>query len=67
MGGAMQPQGHAQIVMNLVDFGMNLQEAGDAPRIQHEGSTEPTGQATAMTDGGEVNLKPASRTRRCAR
>ena len=40
----MQPQGHAQIVMNLVDFGMNLQEAGDAPRIQHEGSTEPTGQ-----------------------
>jgi gamma-glutamyltranspeptidase/glutathione hydrolase len=43
MGGAMQPQGHAQIVMNLVDFGMNLQEAGDAPRIQHEGSTEPTG------------------------
>ncbi|HFF2844278.1 TPA: gamma-glutamyltransferase family protein [Stenotrophomonas maltophilia] len=57
MGGAMQPQGHAQIVMNLVDFGMNLQEAGDAPRIQHEGSTEPTGQATAMTDGGEVNLE----------
>ena len=55
--GAMQPQGHAQIVMNLVDFGMNLQEAGDAPRIQHEGSTEPTGQATAMTDGGEVNLE----------
>ena len=57
MGGAMQPQGHAQIVMNLVDFGMNLQEAGDAPRIQHEGSTEPTGQATAMRDGGEVNLE----------
>ncbi|KAG1084062.1 hypothetical protein G6F40_014589 [Rhizopus arrhizus] len=57
MGGAMQPQGHAQIVMNLVDFGMNLQEAGDAPRIQHEGSPEPTGQATAMTDGGEVHLE----------
>lgn len=57
MGGAMQPQGHAQIVMNLVDFGMNLQEAGDAPRIQHEGSTEPTGQAKAMTDGGEINLE----------
>lgn len=57
MGGAMQPQGHAQIVMNLVDFGMNLQEAGDAPRIQHEGSTEPTGAATAMTDGGEINLE----------
>ncbi|GAB3387334.1 gamma-glutamyltransferase [Lysobacter fragariae] len=57
MGGAMQPQGHAQIVMNLVDFGMNLQEAGDAPRIQHDGSTEPAGQNTAMSDGGELDLE----------
>jgi gamma-glutamyltranspeptidase/glutathione hydrolase len=57
MGGAMQPQGHAQIVINLVDFGMNLQEAGDAPRIQHEGSTEPAGQVLPMTDGGVVNLE----------
>jgi gamma-glutamyltranspeptidase/glutathione hydrolase len=57
MGGAMQPQGHAQIIMNLVDFDMNLQEAGDAPRIQHDGSTEPTGQATAMIDGGELDLE----------
>ncbi|TNJ33389.1 gamma-glutamyltransferase [Arenimonas terrae] len=57
MGGAMQPQGHAQIVMNLVDFGMNLQEAGDAPRIQHDGSTEPAGQMVAMSDGGVVNLE----------
>ncbi len=57
MGGAMQPQAHVQIIMNLVDFGMNLQEAGDAPRIQHEGSTEPTGQSAAMLDGGEVNLE----------
>ncbi|MCM2336971.1 MAG: gamma-glutamyltransferase family protein, partial [Pseudomonas sp.] len=57
MGGAMQPQGHAQIIMNLVDFGMNLQEAGDAPRIQHDGSTDPAGQATAMADGGELDLE----------
>ena len=55
MGGGMQPQGHAQIVMNLVDFGMGLQEAGDAPRIHHSGSSEPTGES--MTDGGIVNLE----------
>ena len=57
MGGGMQPQGHAQIIMNLIDFGMGLQEAGDAPRIQHEGDTEPEGQNTPMRDGGEVELE----------
>lgn len=55
MGGAMQPQGHAQIVMNLVDFGMGLQEAGDAPRIHHDGSSEPTG--SKMIDGGTLQLE----------
>lgn len=55
MGGATQPQGHAQIVMNIVDFGMNIQEAGDAPRILHSGSSEPTGEV--MNDGGVVSLE----------
>lgn len=55
MGGAMQPQGHAQVIINIVDFGMNLQEAGDAARINHAGSSEPTG--TSMTDGGVVHLE----------
>lgn len=55
MGGGTQPQMHAQIVMNLVDFRMNLQEAGDAPRILHTGSSQPTGEV--MTDGGFVSLE----------
>lgn len=55
MGGATQPQGHVQIVVNLVDFDMNLQEAGDAARIVHTGSSQPTGEV--MTDSGLVHLE----------
>ncbi len=55
MGGATQPQGHVQIILNMIDFGMNTQEAGDAPRMVHSGSSEPTGEI--MTDGGTVGLE----------
>jgi gamma-glutamyltranspeptidase/glutathione hydrolase len=57
MGGDMQPQGHAQIIVNMVDFGMNLQEAGDAARVNHKGSSEPTG--SVMSDGGTLHLESA--------
>ncbi|MBX2818629.1 MAG: gamma-glutamyltransferase [Rhodothermaceae bacterium] len=55
MGGPMQPQGHAQIITNMVDFGMNVQEAGDAARYQHLGSSQPTG--TRMTNGGILTVE----------
>ena len=55
MGGATQPQAHAQIVVNMVDFGLNLQEAGDAPRIVHSGSSQPTDEI--MVDGGTLSLE----------
>jgi gamma-glutamyltranspeptidase/glutathione hydrolase len=55
MGGGAQPQMHAQIVINMIDFGMNLQEAGDAPRILHTGSSQPTGEL--MEDGGYISLE----------
>jgi gamma-glutamyltranspeptidase/glutathione hydrolase len=55
MGGSAQPQMHAQIVIHMIDFGMNVQEAGDAPRILHSGSSQPTG--SVMKDGGTVYLE----------
>ena len=56
MGGDFQPLGHVQILLNIIDFGMNVQEAGDAPRIDHLGSTSPLGEAQE-TDGGKVILE----------
>jgi gamma-glutamyltranspeptidase/glutathione hydrolase len=56
MGAAMQPQGQVQVLTNLIDFGMGLQAAGDAPRVRHEGSTEPTG-APSVPGGGTVHLE----------
>ncbi|MDC7683998.1 gamma-glutamyltransferase family protein [Asticcacaulis sp. BYS171W] len=55
MGGDMQPQGQAQILVNMIDYGLGLQEAGDSPRWHHEGSSEPTGEMATGT--GTLNLE----------
>ncbi|MEX0662788.1 MAG: gamma-glutamyltransferase [Balneolaceae bacterium] len=54
MGGAYQPVGHVSIITNIIDFGMNIQEAGDAFRWMHNGSTEPTESSTASLNGTGV-------------
>ena len=56
MGGGMQPQGHVQVLTNQIDFGLNVQEAGDASRWQHEGDNEPTGEKMTST-GGYVEVE----------
>jgi gamma-glutamyltranspeptidase/glutathione hydrolase len=55
MGGSFQPLGHVEILINMIDFGMNAQEAGDAPRIDHQGSSEPTGERAK--DGGTITME----------
>ncbi len=68
MGAAMQPQGQVQVLSNIVDFGMNAQEAGDAPRVRHDGSSEPTGGrirggGTVCLESGFPDATPAGLTR----
>jgi gamma-glutamyltranspeptidase/glutathione hydrolase len=57
MGGDMQPQGHVEVLCNLIDFGMDVQAAGEAPRLEHVGSPTPTGRPGAA-DGGTVQAEP---------
>lgn len=52
MGGDFQPQGHCQVLINQVDFGMSVQQAGEQPRIGHSGNAEPNG--GVMVDGGRL-------------
>ena len=55
MGGDFQPQGHVQVLMNIIDFGMSPQQAGEQPRVQHVESSTPTGHR--MTGGGSVGFE----------
>lgn len=56
MGGDMQPQGHVQVLNNLLDFGMDVQAAGEAPRIEHLGSATPTGKE-GVPHGGTIQVE----------
>jgi gamma-glutamyltranspeptidase/glutathione hydrolase len=57
MGGDMQPQGHVEVLCNLLDFGMDVQAAGEAARLEHVGSATPTGRP-ATAGGGTVQAEP---------
>lgn len=65
MGGDMQCQGHVQILTDIIDFGLNIQEAGDAARWRHVGNAEPTGETSTgigtveMESGFEPAVKAA--------
>jgi gamma-glutamyltranspeptidase / glutathione hydrolase len=56
MGGDMQPQGHVQVLLNMIDFGLDVQAAGDAGRVRHDGSQTPTGRPME-SGGGEVDVE----------
>jgi gamma-glutamyltranspeptidase/glutathione hydrolase len=55
MGGDFQPEGHAQVLMNMLDFGLSPQQAGDQPRVSHAGSSDPRG--TSAQGSGTVYLE----------